>query len=192
MEDFSQNLSISQSKCRLALQELQQGALKKLAARKEFQDTGKLFIKFSTFMTLFPQGSSLACLGIATFQVRCVSNKSGDRRLLEIKCSLTALGKELQELIANTLEVESRRVVKCISAGHLVDPEKTLLAQNLRNNQQIMVILGEGTDGTNLSIGESMAMYDRISKIRKDVETIVDSNQGLMEVGRKFSELQEF
>lgn len=41
MNEFSQTLSITKSKCRLAILELQAGAIKKLAARKEFEETGK-------------------------------------------------------------------------------------------------------------------------------------------------------
>lgn len=118
--------------------------------------------------------------------MRCVSNQSGDRRLLQIKCPLTDLGRDLNGQVAAALEVELHRVVKCISAGRLVDPDRTLLSQNLRNNQQLMVILAETkNDGSTTSLGESEAMYDRISKIRRDVETIADSNERLIEVFTK-------
>lgn len=120
---------------------------------------------------------------MATFQLRCVSNETCDRRLMEIKCPLTDLGEELYQNVAIALGVERQRVVKCISAGRLLDPQKTLLAQNLRNNQQLMVILSEVNNGTcSLSAKDELALYDRICKIRKDVETIVDSNERLMEV----------
>lgn len=39
-ESFSHNLGITKSNCKLALTELQEGALRKLAARKEFQESG--------------------------------------------------------------------------------------------------------------------------------------------------------
>lgn len=44
-EDFSPNLGISKSDCKLALLELQEGALRKLKAREEFSATGDLEVK---------------------------------------------------------------------------------------------------------------------------------------------------
>ncbi|XP_014102311.1 NEDD8 ultimate buster 1 isoform X1 [Bactrocera oleae] len=155
-QDFSTNLSISLSNCKLALTELQDGALRKLAARKEFNETG-----------------------LATFSVRRINNQEGTQNMLEVKCDLNALGKDLQGSIAEKLQLNDPNRVKCISAGKIIDPDKTLNAQGLKNNQQLMVIISElDRDETN----SKEAMYDRIRKIKMDVEAIVDSKRQLFEM----------
>ncbi|XP_011187901.2 NEDD8 ultimate buster 1 [Zeugodacus cucurbitae] len=155
-QDFSTNLSISTSNCKLALTELQDGALRKLAARKEFNDTG-----------------------LATFSVRRINNEEGTQNMLEVKCELRALGKELQNRIAEKLKLNDPNRVKCISSGKIIDPDKTLDVQGVKNNQQLMVIVSElDRDETN----SKEAMYDRIRKIKMDVESIVDSERQLFEM----------
>lgn len=155
-EDFSTNLSLRISNCKLALTELQDGALRKLAARKEFNETG-----------------------LATFSVRRINNQEGTQNMLEVKCKLNALGKELQNCIAEKLQLNDPNRIKCISSGKIVDPDKTLNAQGIQNNQQLMVIISEiDRDESN----SKEAMYDRIRKIKMDVEAIVDSNRQLFEM----------
>ncbi|XP_053947894.1 NEDD8 ultimate buster 1-like [Anastrepha ludens] len=155
-QDFSTNLSLSMSNCKLALMELQDGALRKLAARKEFSETG-----------------------LATFSVRRISNQGGTQNVLEVKCPLNALGKELQKNIAEKLQLTDSNCVKCISSGKIIDPERTLEAQGIKNNQQLMVIISEADRNESNS---KEAMYDRIRNIKMDVEAIVDSEKQLFEM----------
>ncbi|XP_004523948.1 NEDD8 ultimate buster 1 [Ceratitis capitata] len=154
--DFSRNLSISTSYCKLALTELQEGALRKLAARKEYSETG-----------------------FATLTVRRISNEEGTKTIQNMKCELNILGKDLQKRIADELQISDPNCVKCISAGKIIDPEKTLEMQGVKNNQQLMVIISDFEhDGAN----SKDAMYDRIRKIKMDVESIVDSERQLFEM----------
>ncbi|XP_067636364.1 NEDD8 ultimate buster 1 [Eurosta solidaginis] len=155
-EDFSSNLSLSVSNCKLALTELQDGALRKLAARKEFSETG-----------------------LATFIVRRINNQEGTQNVLEVKCALNALGSELQKVIAEKLLLSDPNRVKCISSGKIIDQEKTLESQGIKNNQQLMVIISDVDRSESKS---TEAMYDRIRKIKMDVEAIVDSERQLFEM----------
>ncbi|XP_036318039.1 NEDD8 ultimate buster 1-like [Rhagoletis pomonella] len=155
-QDFSTSLSISISNCKLALTELQDGALRKLATRKEFNETG-----------------------LATFSVRRINNQEGTQNMLEVKCPLNGLGTELQKRIAEKLQVSDPNRVKCISSGKIIDPEKALDLQGIKNNQQLMVIISD-VDRTESNSKE--AMYDRIRKIKMDVEAIVDSERQLFEM----------
>ncbi|KAL9879593.1 NEDD8 ultimate buster 1-like [Glossina fuscipes] len=155
-EDFSHNLGISKSDCKLALSELQEGALRKLKAREEFLATG-----------------------IATFTVRRINNWQGTQSIVEVKCPLSFLGSELQKNVAKALNIENAARIKCISAGKIVNPEQTLIDQNIKNNQQLMVIISEVDKQEHM---QENVMHDRIQKIKKDVEAIVDSNKQLFEM----------
>lgn len=155
-ETFSRDLSIPVSKCKLALTELQDGALRKLAARKEFEETG-----------------------LATFSVRRVSNSNGTENVFEIKCSLSDLGEELQKCIADRLQLQNPTCIKIISSGKIVNPKVVLELQGIKNNQQLMAIIG---CVDNNSINNQSAMYDRIRKIKEDVEAIVNSGNRLFEM----------
>ncbi|KNC33992.1 hypothetical protein FF38_10190 [Lucilia cuprina] len=155
--NFSQDLGMTKSNCKLALTELQEGALRKLAARKEFEDTG-----------------------LATFSVRRINNKQGTQSIIEVKCALKALGSELQTIVAKSLEIHDPSRIKCISAGKIIDPDRSLEIQNVKNNQQLMVIISEVDRGVEQN--QKDAMYDRIRKIKMDVESIVDSSRQLFEM----------
>ncbi|EDW98735.1 NEDD8 ultimate buster 1 [Drosophila yakuba] len=122
--DISGDLGISVSDCRIALTELQDGALRKLAARREFNDTG-----------------------LATFNVRCVDRKGGTSQMLEIKCSLGGLGSDLQAEVAKKLDLGDASHVRCISGGRIINGQKTLASQGLKTNQQLMVVVGGANDG---------------------------------------------
>uniref|UniRef100_A0A1I8NVK4 UBA domain-containing protein n=1 Tax=Stomoxys calcitrans TaxID=35570 RepID=A0A1I8NVK4_STOCA len=156
-ESFSSNLGISKSNCKLALTELQEGALRKLACRKEFEESG-----------------------MATFSVRRINNQQGTQNIVEVKCPLTSLGDELHTKIAQALDIIDSNRVKCIASGKIVDSRRTLDSQGLKNNQQLMVIISE-VDKTAVQNQEE-AMYDRIRKIKMDVEAIVDSSRQLFEM----------
>ncbi|XP_068156814.1 NEDD8 ultimate buster 1 [Drosophila tropicalis] len=160
-EQLSGELGISVSNCKCALVEMQDSALRKLMARKEFNETG-----------------------MATFSVRCVDSKGGTVQIIEIKCSLNALGLDLQQEIANRLKLSNARYVKCISAGRIVSSNSTLNDQGLNNNQQLIVIIGS-QDSTNSSDGNAergSVLYERIAKIKADIEAVVDADSRFFEM----------
>ncbi|XP_016997277.2 NEDD8 ultimate buster 1 [Drosophila takahashii] len=125
--DLSGELGIDLADCRCALAEMQDGALRKLAARREFNATG-----------------------LATFNVRCVDSKGGTSQILEIKCSLGGMGSELQGEVAKKLNLSDPSHVKCISGGRLINGQTTLASQGLKTNQQLMVIVGGENEGQQL------------------------------------------
>ncbi|KAH8382832.1 hypothetical protein KR009_005504 [Drosophila setifemur] len=149
--DFCGDLGISVSNCRCALTELQDSALRKLAARKEFTETG-----------------------LATFNVRCVDGKGGTAQMVDIKCPLEGLGSDLQKAVAKRLNLSDPTHVKCISGGRIIDGQKSLSVQGLKNNQQLMVVVGRQEQGQNL--------HERIQGIRADVELIVNADNRFMEM----------
>ncbi|KAH8304916.1 hypothetical protein KR018_004642 [Drosophila ironensis] len=153
--DLCGELGISVSNCRCALTEMQDAALRKLAAIDEYGQTG-----------------------MATFTARCVDDrKGGTSQLLVIKCPLDSLGLDLQKEVAKQVNVSDASHIKCISKGQIIDATKTLAAQNLKNNQHMMVILGGGRVGDQ---GENL--HERIQRIRADVELIARADDCYMEM----------
>lgn len=150
--ELSYELGLSEVTCKNALVELQQTALRKLAARRQFNETG-----------------------LATFHVRCVDCKESMANRLEVHCALTDLGANLQQLIADQLHLNEAKHVKCISAGRVVVPEKTLESQGLKNNQQLLVIVGRKD-------AQGGVLYERIRQIQRDVETVVDADHRFIEI----------
>ncbi|XP_033170633.1 NEDD8 ultimate buster 1 [Drosophila mauritiana] len=148
---YSGTLSIDIDRCKFILTELQENALRTLAARREFSSTG-----------------------IATLKVRRIDQHSG-ATMVEVKCSLDIMGSELLADIAKKLEVPNAAHVKCIASGKVVSANATLADQKLNNNQQLIVIVGDG-DNT----GE--ALYERINRIRTDVQAVVSSKNNLIEM----------
>ncbi|KAL7744191.1 hypothetical protein ACLKA6_009164 [Drosophila palustris] len=153
-DEFSGKLGIDASRCKCVIVELQDNALRKLAARREFNATG-----------------------LATFKVRRIDNRNGTINILDIKCDLNELGSTLQAAIAAKLQLSDANHVKCISAGRIVSPNVTLAAQQLKNNQQLLVIVGQGD-----SHNQNGALHERINKIKEDVEAVVSSQNQLMEM----------
>lgn len=151
--EYSTQLSIDATRCKCALTELQDNALRKLAARREFNETG-----------------------LATFKVRRIDNRNGTINILDIKCDLNELGSTLQQKIATKLQLSDPNHVKCICAGRIIVPNATLAAQQLKNNQQLIVIIGGQGDNRT---GE---LHERINKIKADVEKVASSQNQLMEV----------
>ncbi|XP_034486358.1 NEDD8 ultimate buster 1 [Drosophila innubila] len=145
-------MHISASICKNALLELQENALRKLAARRQFDETG-----------------------LATFFVRCVDSHGGTANRFEVKCALDELGANLQRNIAEQLQLNEAGHVKCISAGRVVAPQETLLSQGLKNNQQLLVIVGQED-------AKGEALYERIRQIQRDVEMVVDSEHRFVEL----------
>ncbi|ALC44710.1 CG5111 [Drosophila busckii] len=151
-EEYAAQLGLDVSHCKCVLTELQDNALRKLAARREFSETG-----------------------LATFKVRRIDNRKGTTSILDVKCDLNELGSKLQEQIAAKLQLGDPNQVKCISAGRIISPNVTLAAQQLKNNQQLIVIVGGGDNPNG-------ALHERITKIMADVEAVADSQNQLMEM----------
>ncbi|KAI8044637.1 NEDD8 ultimate buster 1 [Drosophila gunungcola] len=149
--DLSGELGISTSDCRCALAELQDSALRKLAARREFNDTG-----------------------LATFNVRCVDSKCGTSQMMEIKCSLSGLGSDLQKEVAKKLNLSDASHVKCIFGGRIINGLRTLASQGLKTNQQLMVVVG----GEN----KRQELHERIQRIRADVEIVANADHRFMKM----------
>ncbi|EDX03069.2 NEDD8 ultimate buster 1 [Drosophila yakuba] len=150
-QKYSEIVGVDMNRCKFILTELQENALRKLAARREFSSTG-----------------------MATFKVRRIDKHSG-ATMVEVKCSLDILGSELQADIAKKLELPNAEHVKCIAAGKIVNAHSTLADQQLKNNQQLIVIVGDGDNP-----GE--ALYERINRIKADVQAVVSSKNGLIEM----------
>lgn len=129
-----------------------------MAARREFNETG-----------------------LATFKVRRIDNRNGTINILDIKCDLNELGSTLQQAIATKLQVSDPNHVKCICAGRIIAPNATLAAQQLKNNQQLIVIIGGQGDN------RTGALHERINKIKADVEKVASSKNQLMEVSDETS-----
>jgi Ubiquitin-like domain len=111
--------------------------------------------------------------------VRCPGGVGGTR-LISVNIKLTDIGVDLQKLVAEKLETSSSRV-KLIANGKVLDLFKTMDAQNVKNNQQLMALL--------LTESEEEAekedkMYDKLRKIREDALTLINSNKdrGFMHV----------
>ncbi|KAH8380854.1 hypothetical protein KR200_008434 [Drosophila serrata] len=153
--EYGRFLGIASDRCYFVLTELQDNALRKLAARREFNATG-----------------------LATFKVRRVDNGGGGgtTTMQDIKCDLNALGSDLQAAIAAKLQLPDANHVKCIAAGKMVASNATLASQQLKNNQQLIVIVTGRGDNQN------EALYERINRIKADVEAVVSSQNQLMEM----------
>ncbi|KAH8344627.1 hypothetical protein KR067_001670 [Drosophila pandora] len=149
---YSDYFGIDSDHCKCVLTELQDNALRKLAARQEFSATG-----------------------MATFKVRRIDNRGGTTTMLDIKCDLNSLGSDLQAAIAAKLQLPDANHVKCIAGGKMVASNVTLSAQQLKNNQQLIVIVGQADN-------RNGALYERINRIKKDVEAVVSSQNQMMEM----------
>ncbi|TDG47533.1 hypothetical protein AWZ03_005972 [Drosophila navojoa] len=151
-QELSREMHISAASCKNSLLQLQQNALRKLSARREFNETG-----------------------LATFHVRCVDSHGGTVRLLQVKCKLAEPGAMLQAKVAHELQLSEADHVKCISAGRMVAPQATLQDQGLKNNQQLLVIVGQPD-------AQGEALYERIRQIKRDVELVIDSDHHFVDL----------
>ncbi|KAH8252630.1 hypothetical protein KR032_000871 [Drosophila birchii] len=153
--EYGRCLGIAADRCYFVLTELQDNALRKLAARREFDATG-----------------------LATFKVRRIDNRGGGgtTTMQDVKCDLNALGSDLQAAIAAKLQLTDANHVKCIAGGKMVASSATLASQQLKNNQQLIVIVTGRGDNQN------EALYERINRIKADVEAVVSSQNQLMEM----------
>lgn len=115
-------------------------------------------------------------LEIATLKIR-IPSKTNGTKLLTIKIKLSETAKNLQEAIAAKLEVENGSCLKVIANGQVLDSEKTLLEQGVKNNKQIMALMTED------DAGNAEDPYARIKKIRSEAETVLKSqNTGFLSI----------
>lgn len=107
-------------------------------------------------------------LGLATLKIRIPCKKSsGGTKLLTIKIKLTDTVSNLMTLIAN--ETMTNNSIKLISSGRVLDNEKTLAEQNIKNFQQILALESKDEkDSDNQT-------YNRVTKIKKDAEILMKS-----------------
>lgn len=107
-------------------------------------------------------------LGLATLKIRVPCKKSsGGTKLLTVKIKLTEPTSNLMTSIGN--EMVTQNSIKLISSGRVLDPEKSLAEQNIKNFQQILALESKNeTDAENQT-------YNRVTKIRKDAELLMKS-----------------
>lgn len=120
-------------------------------------------------------------LGIATVKVR-VPCKTNGTKLLNLKIKLTESAKSLQHLIAAKLEVNADKI-RIIANGKVLDLEKSLEEQNVKNNKQIMALVAE--DAAGVSVEDP---YAGIKKIRSEAEILLkNKNSGFLNVSYKIT-----
>lgn len=64
--------------------------------------------------------------------------------------------------------------IKLISSGQVLDPDNSLVNQNVKNFQQILALILETTETDALNESNS---YDRIKKIRSEAELLLNNKQ---------------
>lgn len=143
--DFSTILQLPETLCIAAVQELQNSALDKLAAKAKFNETG-----------------------LASLKVR-VPNQPGGTKLLTIEITLTSSGSDLQNLVSQKLNVTPSKI-KLISAGHVIENFKSLSEQNVKNSQQLLALVLPDDDGQTEN-----NIYDRTTKIKADAELLIQN-----------------
>lgn len=154
----------------MALSELQNTAIDKLHARREFAE-----------------------LGLATIKVRAPTQLSSGTRLVTVKTNLNHTGSEFHQLVADTLQLP-RQSIKIINAGKFLVDHLTLSQQNVQNNQQVMAIAvsgrtetAEDSGGASTSAMSSAESDDNIhaklAKAREDAEMLTSQQSySFMEV----------
>lgn len=97
-----------------------------------------------------------------------------------MKIKLTETAKSLQENIAAMLELPALKI-KIIANGKVLDLEKDLLEQGVKNNKQIMAVITEGESN-------SEDQYANINKIRKEAELLLNNkDSGFLSVSYEIS-----
>jgi hypothetical protein len=107
-------------------------------------------------------------IGLATLKVKFPSKRGA--RLFDIKVKLTENAADLRALISSELDIGDIHRLKLISGGRVLDAERNLRDQNVKNFQQILVL--EINIDREQASSESEP-YDRIQKIRKDAEVLL-------------------
>lgn len=112
-------------------------------------------------------------VGLATLKIRvpCKKASSGGTKLLSIKIKLDESAQHLMTLISSELKLDNSNSIKLISSGRVLDSQKTLNDQNVKNFQQILAV--ETSDEDSRSEDKN---YSRITKIRRDAEVLLKKN----------------
>ena len=131
------------------LQMLQQNALEKLAARDKFKESG-----------------------VATLKLRFSKNLKSRQKTVDI--SLQSTGAELGSVVAG-LAGQTAEKIKMIVSGRVVDCDKSLMEQGIRNSAVVMVILLADTEAMRI-VAEQRKMLEQT---RADAERLSgrDSNK---------------
>lgn len=104
-----------------------------------------------------------------------VPSKTNGTKLLSVKIHLSENATKLAEEIASKLGVGPDKI-KIISAGTMLDAEKSLLEQGVKNNRQIMALVTEESSGS------AEDPYARIKKIRSEAETVLKSRNSFLSI----------
>lgn len=95
--------------------------------------------------------------------------KQNGTKLLSVKVKLSENARSLQEMIAAKLEIHPDQI-KVIANGKVLELEKPLADQGVKNNRQIMALVTED------QAGNVEDPYARIKKIRSEAEMLLKSN----------------
>ncbi|KAL5278315.1 NUB1 family protein [Megaselia abdita] len=151
---FSEDLKIPLESCQNALLDLQCNAIKKLEAKKVFEDTG-----------------------IAYFALKVCRSQTPPQNNKSVHCQLDEFGSVLLDSICKELGLSDGSNLKIICAGKVLNTSDrtTLREQGITKfHNQLMVIISQNTSSSQQSSSETM--YQRIERIKEDVETIVKNN----------------
>lgn len=107
----------------------------------------------------------VAILGVATLKIR-IPSKSNGTKLLSFKIKLTDNASDLQEMISAKLESPPANI-KIIANGKVLELDKPLGDQGVKNNKQIMALVTENVGGT------VEDPYARIRKIRSEADVLL-------------------
>ena len=105
-----------------------------------------------------------------------VPSKTNGTKLLSVKIKLSENAKCLQEIVAAKLETPPENI-KIIANGKVLDDDKSLMEQGIKNNKQIMALQTENSE-----VG-CEDPYARIKKIRSEAEMVLKSqNKGFLSI----------
>lgn len=120
VKQYSQSLNLAESVVIQAFEELRQHALAKLAAKKQYQETG-----------------------LATLKVKVPGNintGSGGSQVFSITLKLDDKGEALRQRIAAQIQLPSDSL-KLIANGKVLESEDSLQSQGVTNHTHVMVVL---------------------------------------------------
>ncbi|EDS44893.1 conserved hypothetical protein [Culex quinquefasciatus] len=148
-KSFHEELShVATADCLNALRKLQQNALDRLKSKDEFTRTG-----------------------VATLRVRAPTQGAANRHF-DVKCKTADPARELATLVAAQVQVDVGRI-KLVSAGKVLQLDRTLAEQNVRNGATVMaLVLMQSAEAAQ----QESTTFDRVHKIRSDAEKIIDAN----------------
>ncbi|XP_055371078.1 NEDD8 ultimate buster 1-like [Condylostylus longicornis] len=144
-KEFSEHLSIPWTDCKIALCELQDGAIEKLRARALSEQTGEVILKA---------------------QVVKKKNQDNDNFLvLNLKYPPTILGANIYEDISHKLECDENNI-KIIIGGKVLQKENSLISQGIKNKAQAIILV---------STEENSNIHERVRKAKEDAFLILSS-----------------